>query len=144
MRARVHFIPATLYLWNVCHREVILDAKILKFLRPNGRWSEFARKLYTARRLLAFFEKYPVLDQIALSDDPDNRVLWDGIYRHFFRSFPVRTDIYFEQGKEQKRAWWYNEEVYDPRWDVLMREYKAGSVYHQLVRPYLRYKSSGA
>jgi hypothetical protein len=111
---------------------------LLKALRPKGKWSEFARKLYTLRRFLTFFERYPVLVHVALSCDSENRVLWDGFYRYFFRSFPARTDTYIEYGKSKKRVWWYNEEVYDPRWEKLIREYKAGIVYSQIVRPYLQ------
>lgn len=113
-------------------------------MRTRGSWSELARIIYVTRRFLAFFEKYPVLVQVALSSDPDNRVLWDGFYRFFFRSFPVRTDVYIEGGEEKRRPWWYNEEAFDPRWDRLMREYKAGVVYSALILPYLRSKNSGA
>lgn len=113
-------------------------SSLLKVMRPHGRWTKEARMLYTARRLFAFFEKYPVLVCLLNSYDPNNRVLWDGIYRFFYRKFPAKHDSYIEHGKELTRSWWYNEEVYDPLWDKLLHEYKAGTVFEQIIRPYFK------
>ncbi|MEY2665100.1 MAG: hypothetical protein RLZZ480_205 [Candidatus Parcubacteria bacterium] len=114
---------------------------LLHHLRPHGRWTKEARLIYTTRRLLAFFRKNPELIPVALGYNPDSRVLWDGIFRFFFRHFPTRTDTYTEFGKEQKRQWWYNEETFDPKWDKLMHEYRAGVAFNTIVRPYLKQKS---
>jgi hypothetical protein len=94
--------------------------------------------LYTARRLFAFFEKYPALICVLNTYDPNNHVLWNGIFRFFYRRFPVRHDTYVENGKECIRSWWYNEEVYDPLWDKLFREYKAGVVFDRIIRPHFK------
>jgi hypothetical protein len=114
---------------------------LLKVLRHGKTWTPEARMLYTTRRFIAFFETYPDLISIACSNAPDNRVLWDGFFRFFYRHFPARTDTYFEYGKEQRRPWWYNEEVFDPKWDRLMQVHKAGRVYDTIIRPYLKHKS---
>ncbi len=111
-------------------------SSLLKVLRPRGRWTKEARMIYTARRMFIFFKKYPVLVALLHSNDPNNRVLWDGIYRFFYRKFPTKYDTYTELGKKKERSWWYNEEVYDPLWDKLFHEYKAGIVFEQIIRPY--------
>jgi hypothetical protein len=96
--------------------------------------------LYTTRRLLAFFNTYPELIPIALGNNPNSRVMWDGIYRFFYRHFPMRTDEYVERGKTMQRRWWYNEETFDPKWDKLMREYKVGFVFNSIIQPYLAHQ----
>lgn len=116
-----------------------MDTSIFRNLRINGQWSAEARIVYTARRWQAFFKRYPELIPIALSKAPDNRVLWDAFFRFFFRRFPERTDTYREDGKEKQRMWYYNEEVFDPCWDRLLREYHAGKVYRDVIRPYLEH-----
>ena len=117
---------------------------LLKIMRPHRHWSKEARVLYTTRRLLAFYQKYPEFIPIAISNDSSNRVVWDGIFRFFFRHFPTRTDIYKTYGKEEKRPWWYNEETFDPKWDKFMREYRANYVFNNIIRPYLKNLKGGA
>jgi hypothetical protein len=119
-------------------------ATLLKIERPHGRWTKEARMLYTTRRLMAFFEKYPDLIPIALGNNPSNRVLWDGIFRFFFRHFPTKTDTYTEYGKVQVRSWWYNEETFDPKWDWFMREYHASLVFDSVIIPYLKHQKGEA
>ncbi len=117
------------------------QTSLLSTLRKEKRWTDEARILYTSRRFLQFFTTYPELVPIACSNAPDSRVLWDAFYRFFYRHFPSRTDEYLLYGKIEKRPWWYNEEVFDPKWDRLMRVHKAGIVYNRIIRPYLKYKS---
>ena len=112
-------------------------SSLLKALRIKGQWTKQARIIYTTRRLVAFFEKYPDLVPVALGKNPSNRVLWDGIYRFFFRHYPVKINIYFEHGKEKERPWWYSEETFDPKWDKLLHEYKALNVFRNIICPYL-------
>jgi hypothetical protein len=113
---------------------------LLRSLRKNNKWSNEARVLYTTRRFIKFFETYPELTAIALSNAPDSRILWDAFFRFFYRHFPARTDEYIAYGKKERRSWWYNEEVFDPKWDRLMLTHKAGLVYCRIIRPYLKHK----
>lgn len=113
-------------------------SSLLKAMRPRGQWTKEARMLYTARRMFIFFKKYPVLVLLLNSHDSYNRVLWDGLFRFFFRKYPTKHDTYVEFGKVHKRSWWYNEEVFDPQWDIFMREYHAGVVFERVIRPYYK------
>lgn len=118
-------------------------SSLLKIMRPHRRWTKEARMLYTARRLLAFYKSYPEFIPIALSNNSSNRVVWDGIFRFFFRHYPTKTDEYISYGKLMQRPWWYNEETFDPTWDRFMGEYRANYVFNNIIRPYLAYQNGG-
>jgi hypothetical protein len=112
-------------------------------MRPHRSWSKEARIIYTTRRLVAFYKKYPEFIPIALGNNSSNRVVWDGIFRFFFRHFPTKTDTYISYGKKEVRQWWYNEETFDPKWDKFMHEYKANFVFNNIIRPYLNSTKGG-
>jgi hypothetical protein len=114
---------------------------LLQSLRKDNVWTEEARVIYTTRRFMRFFSRYPELCLVACSYAPDNRVLWDGFFRFFYGHFPTMTDEHIVHGKVEKRSWWYNEEVYDPKWERLIRVHRASLVYHRLIRPQLLYQS---
>lgn len=116
---------------------------LLNAMRPRGRWSKEARIIYTSRRLLTFYNKHPELIQIAIGNNPNNQIVWNGIFRFFFRHFPTRTDTYISDGKVVHRSWWYQEETFDPKWDRFMIEYKADFVFDNFIRPYLKHQKGG-
>jgi hypothetical protein len=97
--------------------------------KPNKKINfSVARK--TRRTLLQFYERNPHYIEL-LTTDPDNSVMWEMIFGHFFGSMPrdpqPRTvPSYYRLGST------------DPRWDTLFFNMHGLSLHRKLVRQHAR------